>query len=52
MPMAWNNLGAVEYLEGQNGSAISDYKRAIKLNKKSAHLSLQSGDGVLSDEGL
>jgi tetratricopeptide (TPR) repeat protein len=33
---AWNNLAAVEYLDGLNGSAISDYKRAIKLNKKSA----------------
>jgi len=32
----WNNLGAVEYLEGLNGSAISDYKHAIKLSKKSA----------------
>src|SRR5690242_5328351 len=32
----WNNLGAVEYLEGMNGRAISDYKRAIKLDKKSA----------------
>jgi tetratricopeptide (TPR) repeat protein len=32
----WNNLGAVEYLEGLNGNAISDYKHAIKLNKKSA----------------
>lgn len=33
---AWNNLAALEYLEGLNGRAISDYKRAIKLNKKSA----------------
>lgn len=32
----WNNLGAVEYLEGMNGGAISDYRHAIKLNKKSA----------------
>lgn len=29
----WNNLGAVECLEGHYGSAISDYKRAIKLDK-------------------
>jgi Tfp pilus assembly protein PilF len=35
-PDAWNNLGAVEYLEGQSGNAISDYKKAIKLNKRSA----------------
>jgi tetratricopeptide (TPR) repeat protein len=35
-PEGWNNLGAVEYLEGENGSAISAYKRAIKLSKNSA----------------
>ena len=35
-PVAWNNLGAVEYMQGRFGSAISDYSRAIKLNKKSA----------------
>jgi tetratricopeptide (TPR) repeat protein len=33
---AWNNLGAVEYLNGRYGNAISDYKHAIKSNSKSA----------------
>jgi len=32
-PEAWNNLGAVEYLDGDEMSAVSDYKRAIKLGK-------------------
>src|SRR3984957_6668823 len=35
-PVAWNNLGAVEYMDGRFGTAISDYSRAIKLNKTSA----------------
>jgi tetratricopeptide (TPR) repeat protein len=30
---AWNNLGAVEFIDGQAGSAVSDYKKAIKLKK-------------------
>jgi tetratricopeptide (TPR) repeat protein len=34
--VAWNNLGAVEYIDGRFGAAISDYGRAIKLNKNSA----------------
>jgi tetratricopeptide (TPR) repeat protein len=29
----WNNLGAVECLDGNYGKAISDYARAIKLDK-------------------
>jgi tetratricopeptide (TPR) repeat protein len=33
---AWNNLGAVEFLDGQNMSAVSDYKKAIKLEKHQA----------------
>jgi tetratricopeptide (TPR) repeat protein len=32
----WNNLGAVEYMEAHFGSAVSDYKHAIKLDKKAA----------------
>jgi tetratricopeptide (TPR) repeat protein len=35
-PVAWNNLGAVEYMDGRFATAISDYGRAIKLNKTSA----------------
>lgn len=34
--VAWNNLGAVEYIDGRFATAISDYSRAIKLNKGSA----------------
>src|SRR5258708_24385133 len=29
-PVAWNNLGSVEYMDGRFATAISDYKRAIK----------------------
>src|ERR1700735_4005196 len=32
----WNNLGAVEYLDGHYGGAISDYRKAIKVDKRSA----------------
>jgi len=35
-PVAWNNLGAVEYMDGRFSTAISHYSRAIKLNKTSA----------------
>jgi tetratricopeptide (TPR) repeat protein len=35
-PVAWNNLGAVEYMDGRFATAISNYSRAIKLNKTSA----------------
>jgi tetratricopeptide (TPR) repeat protein len=35
-PEGWNNLGAIEYLQGNYGNAISDYKKAIKLEKTSA----------------
>jgi tetratricopeptide (TPR) repeat protein len=33
---AWNDLGAVEYLNQQLNSAISDYKKSVKLDSKSA----------------
>jgi tetratricopeptide (TPR) repeat protein len=35
-PEAWNNLGAVEFVDGRKSSAVSDYKRAIKLDKRQA----------------
>jgi tetratricopeptide (TPR) repeat protein len=35
-PVAWNNLGAVEYMDGRFSTSISDYSRAIKLDKRSA----------------
>jgi tetratricopeptide (TPR) repeat protein len=34
--VAWNNLGAVEYIDGRFGTSISDYSHAIKLNRTSA----------------
>jgi tetratricopeptide (TPR) repeat protein len=33
---AWNNLGAVNYLDRFSGRAVSNYKRAIKLDKRQA----------------
>ena len=33
---AWNNLAAVEYVDGRLGNAISDYGRAIKLDAEDA----------------
>jgi tetratricopeptide (TPR) repeat protein len=33
---AWNNLGAVAFLEGEPGNAVRSYKRAIKLEKHEA----------------
>jgi tetratricopeptide (TPR) repeat protein len=33
---AWNNLGAVEYLDGAWDRAISDYKKAAKLDRRKA----------------
>lgn len=35
-PQAWNNLGAVQFLNHDFPAAIRSYKRAIKLNKQSA----------------
>jgi tetratricopeptide (TPR) repeat protein len=32
----WNNLGAIEYVQGRLGAAISNYKRAVKINQNSA----------------
>jgi tetratricopeptide (TPR) repeat protein len=34
--VAWNNLGATEYLVGNYRGAIDHYKHALKLNRKSA----------------
>jgi tetratricopeptide (TPR) repeat protein len=33
---AWNNLGAAEFIAGVPGAAVSNYKRAIKLDKHAA----------------
>jgi tetratricopeptide (TPR) repeat protein len=43
---AWNNLGAVEYLDRQFGNAISDYNHAIKLQKKSATFHANMGTAL------
>lgn len=32
----WNNLGAVEHINGRFRNAIVDYNKAVKLNRKSA----------------
>jgi len=43
---AWNNLGAVEYLDHGAGAAVSDYKHAIKLDRRQAvfHANLATAD--------
>jgi Flp pilus assembly protein TadD len=33
---AWNNLGAVEYIDGFSANAVSDYKKAVKLDRRDA----------------
>ena len=33
---AWNNLGAVEYLDGGWDKAVTDYKKAVKLDRNKA----------------
>jgi len=33
---AWNNLGAVEYMDGSSDNAVSDYKKAVKLDRRDA----------------
>jgi tetratricopeptide (TPR) repeat protein len=50
---AWNNLGAVEFVDGLTSNAISDYKKAIKLNKHSAvyHSNLASAYFQTKDYG-
>jgi tetratricopeptide (TPR) repeat protein len=33
---AWNNLGAVEYMNGVSDNAVNDYKKAVKLDRRDA----------------
>jgi tetratricopeptide (TPR) repeat protein len=33
---AWNNLGSVEYMDGLSENAVSDYKKAVKLDRRDA----------------
>lgn len=35
-PEGWNNLGAADFMLGNERSSISEYKRAVKLRKNSA----------------
>ena len=48
---AWNNLGAVEFLDGANMNAVSDYKKAIKLRKNQSvyHANLANADFAVKD---
>jgi tetratricopeptide (TPR) repeat protein len=50
---AWNNLGAVEFLDGLSLNAVSDYKKAIKLDKREAvfHANLATAYFELKDYG-
>jgi tetratricopeptide (TPR) repeat protein len=52
-PDAWNNFGAVEFLDGEVSDAISDYKRSIKLNKRQAifHANLANAYFKVHDYG-
>jgi tetratricopeptide (TPR) repeat protein len=46
----WNNLGAVEYLDGRFGGAVSDYNHAIKLDKKSATFHANLGTAYFEEK--
>jgi tetratricopeptide (TPR) repeat protein len=50
---AWNNLGAVEYIDHTSQKALSDYKRAIKLDQRQAvyHANLATAYFDLKDFG-
>ena len=45
---AWNNLGAADYVLGAYSRSIHEYKRAVKLNKKSAVFHANLGMAYLS----
>jgi tetratricopeptide (TPR) repeat protein len=47
----WNNMGAVEYLDRGAVAAVTDYKKAIKLNKHQAvfHANLATADFETKD---
>jgi tetratricopeptide (TPR) repeat protein len=48
---AWNNLGAVEYIDKAPVSAINDYKKAIKADRRQAvyHANLATADFETTD---
>jgi tetratricopeptide (TPR) repeat protein len=33
---AWNNLGAVQFIDGEANASVTSYRKAIKLNKREA----------------
>jgi tetratricopeptide (TPR) repeat protein len=47
-PQAWNNLGAADYTLAAYRSAINEYSRAVKLNRKSAVFHANLGMAYLS----
>ena len=49
-PDTWNNLAATEYLEHDLGHAISDYKRALKLNHTVATFHSNLGTALFEDK--
>lgn len=48
--VAWNNIGAMNYLARNYGSAAGDYKRAIKLKKQSAVFHANLGMAYFSEK--
>ncbi|HEY0262978.1 MAG TPA: tetratricopeptide repeat protein [Granulicella sp.] len=50
-PQGWNNLAATEYIQGFYKGAVSDYRRAIKLQKATAvyHVNLSTAYFELKD---
>ena len=49
---AWNNLGAVDYMERNYNGAISNYKRAVKLQQKSAIFHSNLGMAYFSEKNF
>lgn len=49
---AWNNLGAVNYMERNYISAVNNYKRAVKLQQKSAVFHSNLGMAYFSEKNF
>ena len=49
---AWNNLGVTEYSLGHYGKAVSDYKRASKLDRSSAVYHSNMGMAYFENEDM
>jgi tetratricopeptide (TPR) repeat protein len=50
--MAWNNLGATDYSMGAYRASISEYKRAVKLDKMSAVFHANLGMAYFGDKDM